>query len=87
MSRPSRGDARRLEALEGIAGLLAQALDAADVLAIRLRQVERRAPELGALIGPAREELALVVGRCDRAQELVRAILAEDQVDRNSAGG
>lgn len=61
MSRPSRNEERRLEALEGAAGLLAQARDATGVLAIRLRQIWRRAPELAHVIEPADQELGDIV--------------------------
>ena len=83
MSRPSQAEQARLEALEGASALLYSVLDSCGVLAIRLRQVLRRAPELGHLICPAIEELTMVVDRCDQAHELLKAVLVEEQVGRS----
>jgi len=83
MSRPSKRDARRLEGLEGATALLAQALDAAGILAVRIRQVARRAPALRELVDPADEELCTIVDACDQAQELIGGVLAEGQAERS----
>ena len=64
--------------------MLHSALDSCGVLAIRLRQVLRRAPELGHLVCPAMEELAMVVDRCDQAHELLKDVLAEEQAERSN---
>ena len=85
MSRPSGRDARRLEQLEGASALLAQALDATGRLTVRMRQIWRRAPELGAVIEPADRELALVVDHCDQAQVLLEVAIAEAQARRTAA--
>jgi hypothetical protein len=69
--------------LEGAAALLAQALIATGTLAVRLRQIERRAPGLIGLLEPADRELALIVDACDRAQELIGGVLAKGQAERS----
>jgi len=83
MSRPSKTDARKLEALEGAAGLLAQARDRTGILAIRLRQILRRAPEMARVIEPAGDELTAIVDYCDDARELLGEGLAFEQERRS----
>jgi len=82
MSRPSRSEEKRLEALEGIAALLSQVLEATGILAVRLRQVQRRAPELARVINPASEELRLIVDSCDDARRLLGEVLEMEQARR-----
>ena len=87
MSRPSRTEEDRLEALEGAAALLSGVQHASGVLAVRLRQVKRRAPSLAELIGLASDELVRIVDGCDSAHELLKRILAAEQERRTQNNG
>ena len=83
MSRPSRSEQERLEALEGASALLDEALRACGILSVRLRQVWRRAPELGAALELAGDEVARVVDGCDGARELLHQVLEVEQEERS----
>jgi hypothetical protein len=61
---------------------LADVLKATGFLAIRLRQIHRRAPQLSALVDPGQAELSRIVDQADRAQELLGELLAQKQAER-----
>lgn len=82
MSRPSKTESAKLEALEGASGLLAQAMEATGILTIRLRQALRRAPRLDHILSPAEDELAIIVDNCDDARELLGRLLEIEQEQR-----
>jgi len=86
MSRPSKEDEQRLEGLEGVSALQDAVQTSAGVLAVRLRQIQRRAPEVTEWIRLADEELARLVDSCDDAQELLAGVLAADQAVRSRGG-
>ena len=86
MSRPSKEDEQRLEGLEGVSALQDAVQTSAGVLAVRLRQIQRRAPEVTEWIRLADEELARLVDSCDDAQELLAGVLAADQAVRSGGG-
>ena len=87
MSRPSRKDEHRLEGLEGVSALQDAIQRSAGLLAVRLRQIQRRAPDVTEKLRLADEELARLVDACDDAQELLAGVLAADQEVRSKQGG
>lgn len=82
MSRPSKAEQERLEALEGMSALLDGVMRACGIVAVRLRQARRREPHLAGVLEPASEELALIVDSCDQAHEMVKAVLIASQARR-----
>ena len=82
MSRPTSEEQAELEALEGVAAVLNDALRACGVLSIRFRQIWRRSPGLGREIEWAGEEIARIVDDCDRAMVLIRETLQANQTHR-----
>ena len=82
MSRPSKIEARQLEALEGISALLDEAMDICGIVAVRLRQASRQEPRLISVLNPANQQLAHIVDNCDCAHELIKEILAQAQICR-----
>jgi len=86
MSRPSKEGEQRLQGLEGVSALQDQIQTSVGIITVRLRQIQRRAPEVSEWIRLADEELARLADSCDDAQELLAAVLAADQ-DVRSRGG
>jgi hypothetical protein len=72
-----------MAALEGASMQLYSALQSAGLLAVRLRQIQRRAPGLLDILRPADEEIARLVDACDRAHQLIAGQLAADQATRS----
>ncbi len=70
--------------METASAVLADALRAIGILAIRLRQIQRRVPHLTDLVNPGQQELARLTDDCDTAHELLGQILAEKQDDRRA---
>ena len=89
MSRPSKAESLELRRLETASALLYDVLTATGFLAIRLRQVHRRAPQLVDVVNPGQQELARIVDSVDQARELLGAVLEEKQWERSrkNAGG
>ena len=87
MSRPSKSDEQRLAGLEGVSALLDKTQASAGILAVRLRQIQRRAPDATEKLELADQELARLVDSCDDAQELLAGVLAADQETRSRQGG
>lgn len=83
MSRPSRTEAERLEMLEGISALQDAIQESVGILAVRLRQIQRRAPDVMEWIRLADEELARLADSCDDAQGLIAAMLSIEQQKRS----
>jgi len=86
MSRPSKSDEQRLAGLEGVSALHDQIQTSAGLLAVRLRQIQRRAPDATEKLALADQELARLVDSCDDAQELLAGVLAADQKVRSRGG-
>ena len=86
MSRPSKTDEKKLEGLEGVSALHDKIQTSAGILAVRLRQIQRRAPDATEKLELADEELAQLVDACDDAQELLAGVLAADQETRSRGG-
>ena len=86
MSRPSKTDEKKLEGLEGVSALHDKIQTSAGILAVRLRQIQRRAPDATEKLELADEELAQLVDACDDAQELLAGVLAADQKVRSRGG-
>lgn len=81
--RPCSSETDELERLEGAHCRLASALECAGILAVRIRQVERRAPaELLKAIRPAQDELGTLVDKLDAAHSLLQQLLDERQSRR-----
>jgi hypothetical protein len=89
MSRPSKAESLELRRLETVAALLYDVLTATGFLAIRLRQVRRRAPQVIDVVDPGQQELARIVDNVDQARELLGAVLEEKQRERSlkNSGG
>lgn len=83
MSRPSRTEAKRLEMLEGISALQDAIQESVGILAVRLRQIQRRAPDVMEWVRLADEELARLADSCDDAQGLIVAMLSTEQQKRS----
>ena len=60
---------------------------ACGILAVRLRQIGRRAPELGELVELAAREVGRIVDGSDEAQELLKRVLEGEQRERTRADG
>jgi hypothetical protein len=71
-----------LERLETAAGTLYQAIEATEVLQLRLRQIRRRAPGLTALIDAGTEALTGMVVAMVEAYELLTAVLDAKHEER-----
>ena len=84
MSRPTKGEAVELERLERAAGKVAGAQEAAGIVAIRLRQVLRRAPALRELVVHGQGQLTAIADALDEAHELLCAVLDEKQRERHA---
>ena len=86
MSRPSREESETLEALEGAAGRIGQALESCSVLALRLRQLGRRVegiePRLLEYVALADQQLTSILDDCDDAQENLGKLLELNQKRR-----
>ena len=85
MSRPSKTEQAELEALESMAALLASIRQCNRVLALRIRQAERRA--LGheyilAVLGPSHDELDSISASADGIRQLLRELLDTRQQER-----
>ena len=85
MSRPFYAEQMRLETLEGVSGLLISVMRSAGILSLRMRQIGRRAPDMGPWLELANQELCVLVDGCDDAHELIRAQLQAEQVVRTAA--
>jgi len=83
MSRPSKVNAQRLEDLETAAVHLADAMSSCGILAIHLRRVYRRVPELALIIGQIDAEMRRIVDDCDQAHDRLVAVLDAEQVQRS----
>jgi hypothetical protein len=83
MTRPSKSESIELERLETAAGSLYQAIEAAEVLSLRFRQIRRRAPALRDLIGAGIEALTAMTVAMSTAYELLTAVLDEKQAQRH----
>lgn len=83
MSRPSKRESERLERLEGVAGCHQAIQQSTGLLDIRLRQIHRRAPQVGEYVELASEELGRLADRVDDAQSLIAAELARGQCERS----
>lgn len=79
MSRPSRDAEQRIEALEGAAGQIAEALQSCGILSVRLRQIWRQVPQLLPELEWARDELVRIVDACDSARSNLQNVLATEQ--------
>ena len=73
-----------LEKMEGAAGNLASAMKSVGILAVRLRQIYRRVPELAELVERVDRELAGMVDDLDCAHEQVSSVLADMQGERSA---
>ena len=87
MSRLSKMESERLEGLEGVSALHDNIQTSVGILTVRLRQIQRRAPEVTEWIRLADKELARLADSCDDAQVLLAAVLAADQELRSQQGG
>jgi hypothetical protein len=85
MSRPSRAAGIELERLECAAGQIARAQDLAGIVAIRLRQVQRRAPGLQELLVTGQAQLTALADALDEAHTLVSAVLDKKAAERHDA--
>jgi len=83
MSRPSKAEALELARLERAAGMIAGAQEAAGIVAIRLRQVRRRAPALRELVVHGQGQLTAIADALDEAHALLGAVLEEKQRERH----
>jgi len=83
MVRPTKAEAAELEALERASGMIATAQEAAGILAIRLRQVARRAPALAVLVGAGQTQLTALVDALDDAHGLLGGVLGQKHQDRS----
>jgi len=82
MSRPSAKQKAEIERLEYMAVLLASVVLAAEVLEVRLEQLDRWASAPRELLEPARLEVRRIVDDCSRMQALLKAMLGERQRER-----
>lgn len=82
MSRPSVEQQVELEQLESAAALLAEVMQSTGLLAVRLRQIGRRVPDLQELVDLAQRELGRIVDGRDAASELLKRVLTEKQQQR-----
>jgi len=83
MSRPTKAEAIELERLERAAGMIARAQEEAGIVAIRLRQVQRRAPALRELVVQGQGQLTALADALDEAHELLGAVLEEKRAARH----
>jgi hypothetical protein len=83
MVRPTKAESEELEALERASGRIATAQEAAGILAIRLRQVARRAPALSVLVGAGQVQLTALVDALDDAHGLLSGVLGQKHQDRS----
>lgn len=84
MSRPTRQQAVELKHLEGAATQLAEALKAAGVLTVRLRQMYRRMVGMDDLIAQADVEIARIVDCCDTAKVSISTVINTRQDERSA---
>lgn len=88
MSRPSKSEAVQLEALESVAGLVADIQHAVGILSIRIRQIKRRGDQqLQPIIESAGVELARIADDADDSHGLLCQVLAELQAARTAREG
>ena len=90
MARPSRGEERELEQLETLAALSSSIIDAAGVLSVRLRQVQRRAlgdEALLKVLKPAGTQLAEIADQADDMHQVLRNLLDQRQRERQEKNG
>jgi len=85
MSRPSKAESVELERLEVASGMLAHALEVGGIVAIRLRQVQRRAPALHELIVAGQGQLTAMVDAMDEAYGLLHEVLSDKYAQRHKA--
>jgi len=83
MSRPTKAEAIELKRLERAAGMIAGAQEAAGIVAIRLRQVRRRAPALRELVRMGQVQLTAMADALDEAHALLGAVLEEKAAERH----
>lgn len=75
MSRPSKAESLELARLERAQGMIAGAHELTGLVALRLRQVQRRAPLLGELIAAGQAQVTALADALDEAHELIAAVL------------
>jgi len=63
--------------------MIARAQEAAGIVAIRLRQVQRRAPALHELVIQGQGQLTAMVDALDEAHELLGEVLEEKAAERH----
>lgn len=83
MSRPSKAESIELARLERAAGMIAAAQESAGIIAIRLRQVERRAPQLHELVTAGQGQLTAIADGLDEAHALLAAVLEAKHAERS----
>lgn len=83
--RPSRAESRELEALECASARVAHAQETAAIVALRFRQVERRAPGLSELTRTGQAQITQMVDALDEAHELLAQVLNEKHQVRSQA--
>jgi hypothetical protein len=66
-----------LARLERAAGMVANAHELTGLVALRLRQVQRRAPLLGELIEAGQRQVTALADALDEAHALIDAVLTE----------
>ena len=89
MSRPSAAEARELEDLEGLGGIVADIQQAVGILSIRMRQILRRAQgdeQLLAVARPASAELARIADDADDMHQVLAGLLEKRQAGRTGGG-
>ena len=85
MARPTKAEEVELERLERAAGMLARGQEATGILAIRMRQVERRAPGLRELVRAGQSQLVVIADALDEAHALLGEVLDEKAKERHAA--
>ena len=85
MGRPNKAAAIELERLERAAGMLATAQEAAGILAIRFRQILRRAPALDELVTAGQRQLTAIADALDEAHVLLAEVLEVKASERHEA--
>lgn len=83
MSRPSRNDSARLEALETASVHLNDAMQSCGILAAHLRRIYRRVPQLDHIVELANGEMVRIIDDCDAAHDCVKQVLQSDQAQRS----
>lgn len=84
MSRPSKAESEELERLERASGLVAGAQETLEIIALRLRQVQRRVPALAELATAGQAQSGAALEALDEAHGLLSAVLTEKQAARRA---